>query len=228
MNYKKILAALVFMSFLFNCNETEVAPLKALIIPQPLEQLNSEGQFIIDNSTGINFNEIFKVSANFLKTYIEEGSEIKIKTNNNIVFIKDETITNNEGYSLEISSNSIKIKAKTDQGAFYAVQSLRQLLPPEFENGTFKGVEIPVSSTTINDEPQFTYRGMHLDVGRHMFSVNFIKKYIDALALLKMNTFHWRLTEDQGWRIEIKKYPKLQEIASYRNETLIVKSCDLS
>ena len=221
MNYKKILATLVFMSFLFNCNETEVAPLKALIIPQPLEQLNSEGQFIIDNSTGINFNEIFKVSANFLKTYIEEGSEIKIKTNNNIVFIKDETITNNEGYSLEISSNSIKIKAKTDQGAFYAVQSLRQLLPPEFENGTFKGVEIPVSSTTINDEPQFPYRGMHLDVGRHMFSVNFIKKYIDALAMLKMNTFHWHLTEDQGWRIEIKKYPKLQEIASYRNETLI-------
>ena len=106
------------------------------------------------------------------------------------------------------------------------MQSLRQLLPAEFENGTYKNDQIAIQSVTIKDEPQFKYRGMHLDVGRHMFSVDFIKKYIDALAMLKMNTFHWHLTEDQGWRIEIKKYPKLQEVAAFRDETLVAHYSD--
>jgi len=139
----------------------------------------------------------------------------------NIVFIKDETIQNIEGYSLEITPSNIEIKAKLPQGAFYAVQSLRQLLPASFENGTFKEKEVSIQCLKIEDKPQFKYRGMHLDVGRHLFPVDFIKKYIDPIAMLKMNTFHWHLTEDQGWRIEIKKYPKLQEVAAYRNKTLI-------
>ena len=83
------------------------------------------------------------------------------------------------------------------------------------------GLAIAIPCLELQDEPQFKYRGMHLDVGRHFFSVDFIKKYIDLMARLKMNTFHWHLTEDQGWRIEIKKYPKLQEIAAFRNETLV-------
>ncbi|MDA9552462.1 family 20 glycosylhydrolase, partial [Flavobacteriaceae bacterium] len=116
---------------------------------------------------------------------------------------------------------SIDITAQSDQGAFYAIQSLRQLLPAAFENKTFSNTTTQIPCVLIKDQPEFSYRGMHLDVGRHLFSVDFIKKYIDALAMLKMNTFHWHLTEDQGWRIEIKKYPKLQEIAAYRQETLI-------
>ncbi len=220
MHYKKILLALVFMSFLFNCKEVDKLTKEVLIIPQPLEQTINKGEFILNASTGIDYDENFKISAEFLKSYIEEGSKLKLQENNTISFIKDDGLTD-EGYTLEISPNNIKIKAKTDQGAFYAVQSLRQLLPPEFENGTFEENEIAIPSVTIKDKPQFSYRGMHLDVGRHMFSVDFIKKYIDALAMLKMNTFHWHLTEDQGWRIEIKKYPKLQEVAAYRNETLI-------
>ena len=220
MHYKKILLALVFMSFLFNCKEEETLTADVLIIPQPLEQTINKGEFILNSSTGINYDENFKISAEFLKVFIEEGSNIKLQSNNMISFIKDESLAD-EGYALEILPESIIIKAKTDQGAFYAVQSLRQLLPPKFENGTFKENEIAIPSVTIKDKPQFSYRGMHLDVGRHMFSVDFIKKYIDALAMLKMNTFHWHLTEDQGWRIEIKKYPKLQEIAAFRNETLI-------
>jgi len=220
MHYKKILLALVFMSFLFNCKEEETLTADVLIIPQPLEQTINKGEFILNSSTGIDYDENFKISAEFLKVFIEEGSNIKLQSNNMISFIKDESLAD-EGYALEILPESIIIKAKTDQGAFYAVQSLRQLLPPKFENGTFKENEIAIPSVTIKDKPQFSYRGMHLDVGRHMFSVDFIKKYIDALAMLKMNTFHWHLTEDQGWRIEIKKYPKLQEIAAFRNETLI-------
>jgi hexosaminidase len=221
MHNKKILVALLFMSILFNCKEAEeTLTTEVLIIPQPLERITNEGYFTINNLTGINYDENFKISAEFLKTYIEEGSNIKLQENNSISFIKEDNFTE-EGYSLEILPNNIKIKAKTDQGAFYAVQSLRQLLPPEFENSTLQGNDVAIPCTTIKDEPEFSYRGMHLDVGRHMFSVDFIKKFIDALAMLKMNTFHWHLTEDQGWRIEIKKYPKLQEIAAYRNETLI-------
>ncbi|MEZ4780475.1 MAG: family 20 glycosylhydrolase [Flavobacteriaceae bacterium] len=220
MHYKKTLLILVFISFLFNCKNEEKTTSEVLIIPQPQQQTLGEGSFLLNNSTGIDYDDTFKVSAEFFKSYIEEGSDIKLEGSNKISFIKDETLSD-EGYSLEILPKHINIKAKTDQGAFYAVQSLRQLLPPEFENGTFQGNDIAIPCTTIKDEPQFAYRGMHLDVGRHMFSVDFIKKYIDALAMLKMNTFHWHLTEDQGWRIEIKKYPKLQEVAAYRNETLI-------
>lgn len=206
------------------CNSNEINNTKPLIIPIPLSQTITEGHFTVNNSTGIQYDSDFKIAANFLKTFIEKGSNILIndsQSTQNIVFIKDETIQNKEGYKLEVTPNNIKVKASSPQGAFYAVQSLRQLLPSSFENGTFQKNEVTIQCLEIEDEPRFVYRGMHLDVGRHMYSVDFIKKYIDAIAMLKMNTFHWHLTEDQGWRIEIKKYPKLQEIAAYRNETLI-------
>lgn len=221
MPFKKITAFIVFISFLYSCGSQTHEVLETQIIPAPTKQIINKGSFTLNSSVGISYTKDFKVSAEFLKIFIEEGSQIKLKESKSIAFIKDESISSAEGYSLQIFPNRIEIKAKTDQGAFYAVQSLRQLLPPEFENGTFNEDKVIIPCVTIEDSPQFKYRGMHLDVGRHMFSVNFIKKYIDALAMLKMNTFHWHLTEDQGWRIEIKKYPKLQEVAAYRNETLI-------
>jgi hexosaminidase len=224
MHLKKTLAILVFISFLLNCKNQPDESLNTQIIPLPSTQIITEGVYILNNDTGIQFEEDFKIAARFLKSFIEEGSSISIKdsaTSLNIVFIKDKTISNNEGYTLNITPNRITIKANTDQGAFYAVQSLRQLLPPEFENGSYSKSDVSIKCLEITDEPQFVYRGMHLDVGRHMFSVDFIKKYINAIAMLKMNTFHWHLTEDQGWRIEIKKNPKLQDIAAFRDETLI-------
>lgn len=120
-----------------------------------------------------------------------------------------------EGYALNVLQNQTKIVAKTPRGLFYGVQTFLQLLP---ENQV---ESVNVASVEIKDAPRFSYRGMHLDVGRHFFDVTFIKKYIDLLALHKMNTFHWHLTEDQGWRIEIKKYPKLTEIGSIRKETMV-------
>ncbi|MCL4124204.1 UNVERIFIED_CONTAM: hypothetical protein GTU68_004228 [Idotea baltica] len=180
-----------------------------------------QGNFILSNKTEINASDNFKISAEFLKAFIYNGSDIELKDDsgsNSISFLKDENLINEEGYLLEISESKIEITAASDQGAFYAVQSLRQLLPTAFENGTFQYNSVAIKCLKIKDEPQFKYRGMHLDVGRHMFSVDFIKKYIDALAMLKMNTFHWHLTEDQGWRIEIKKYPKLNEIAAFRKQ----------
>ena len=221
MQIKKVVTLFLFVQLLFNCQENEIQNREIQIIPIPSSQIVNEGHFVLNSSIGINYPEDLQVSAEFLKSYIEQNKGMRLGKGNDIQFIIDTTIEHNEGYSLKILPNTIEVKAKTDQGAFYAVQSLRQLLPPEFENGSFIAEQVKLPCVTITDAPQFKYRGMHLDVGRHMFSVDFIKKYIDALSMLKMNTFHWHLTEDQGWRIEIKKYPKLQEIAAYRDETLI-------
>ncbi len=221
MPIKKITALIVFITFLYNCDSPKTEHPKPQILPMPAHLESTKGEFILDNSVGMSYDDTFKVSATFLKEFVENGSSIQLQQNNSISFIQDDTILNDEGYQLTISPKQIEIRAKTDHGAFYAVQSLRQLLPTDFENGTFYQEKISIPCVTIKDSPQFKHRGMHLDVGRHFFSVDFIKKYIDALAMLKMNTFHWHLTEDQGWRIEIKKYPKLQEIAAFRDQTLI-------
>ncbi|WP_104734805.1 glycoside hydrolase family 20 protein [Hanstruepera ponticola] len=220
MPIKKLIVCFVFVMLVCSCSQNSHNVIEPQIIPTPKNQSVTQGYFLLNNVTGVQYNDSFKVSAKFLKAYIEKGSQIKLTENNTISFIKDETLTE-EAYVLEILPKNITIKAKTDQGAFYAVQSLRQLLQVAFEKGSFKEEEVAIQCMTIEDEPRFQYRGMHLDVARHMVSVDFIKKYIDALAMLKMNTFHWHLTDDQGWRIEIKKYPNLQEIAAFREQTLV-------
>ncbi|MFD2822245.1 beta-N-acetylhexosaminidase [Lacinutrix iliipiscaria] len=220
----KNLLIVSLLSFLFSCTEKPKPSILPQIIPEPTVIEVVASDFVLNDNTEIKASDDFKVSSDFLKAYVSNGSAIRLKDHsgfNTISFEKDEKILNSEAYKLNISENEIIISASTDQGAFYAVQSLRQLFPASFENGTFQENQVAIKGLSIEDEPQFNYRGMHLDVGRHMFSVDFIKKYIDALAMLKINTFHWHLTEDQGWRIEIKKYPKLQDIAAFRNETLI-------
>lgn len=127
----------------------------------------------------------------------------------------------NEGYLLSVSKGSVIIESLAPAGLFYGVQSFYQLLPPQIEAPGVAG-RIPwsVPCVRIEDMPRFPWRGMHLDVGRHFFTKDEVKKYIDDLAMYKMNTFHWHLTEDQGWRIEIKKYPKLTETGAWRRETM--------
>lgn len=144
------------------------------------------------------------------KLVFHEGT-YQPKGPNGLEFIPDATVEHPEGYRLSIRPEGIKIRFREQAGAFYAVQTLNQLATPE---GLFPCLE-------IEDAPRYAYRGMHLDVCRHFFPVEFIKKYIDLLARYKMNRFHWHLTEDQGWRIEIKKYPRLQEVAAWRKETLV-------
>jgi len=218
---KKIVALFLLVFVISSCSQKLKGGITPQIIPTPLNQDIKEGQFVLNNATGIKYPEALKVSAELLKSFIENGSDFQLKTSNDIEFILDSELNNKEGYVLDVQPKKIKIRASTDQGAFYAVQSLKQLLPLEFENKSLKEKQIAIKCVTIHDAPQFKYRGMHLDVGRHFFSVNFIKKYVDALAMLKMNTFHWHLTEDQGWRIEIKKHPKLQEVGAFRNVTLV-------
>ncbi|MBT6881710.1 MAG: family 20 glycosylhydrolase [Flavobacterium sp.] len=209
----------LIISLFFSCKQETIQLKEIGIIPKPLFQEMNKGVFVLDeNIRFISDTELNQVS-NYLKLYIEENYQVSFtpqKESKKIVFTSNDTISNEEGYELKIEENSILIASKNSKGAFYAVQSLLQLMPIKSN-----GLAIAIPCLELQDEPQFKYRGMHLDVGRHFFSVDFIKKYIDLMARLKMNTFHWHLTEDQGWRIEIKKYPKLQEIAAFRNETLV-------
>ncbi|MEY2692976.1 MAG: hypothetical protein RIT03_1367 [Bacteroidota bacterium] len=120
-----------------------------------------------------------------------------------------------ERYQLAITPRQINIHAGSNQGLFYGVQTLLQLMPIQ------KTSHLQLACVTIEDQPKYAWRGMHLDVARHFFPTSFIKKYIDYLATYKFNTFHWHLTDDQGWRIEIKKYPKLTEQAAWRNGSMV-------
>lgn len=150
------------------------------------------------------------------------------KSDKNIVFFDLDTSIADEGYSLDIDPSKIIIKASSAAGFYYAVQSLKQLLPiavyGDKESVSVEKWEVPCAH--IDDAPRFSYRGMHLDVARHFFSVDEVKRYIDLLAMHKLNVFHWHLTDDQGWRIEIKKYPKLTEIGSIRKHTMVEKNFD--
>jgi len=125
------------------------------------------------------------------------------------------TVDGPEGYRLEIAPRGVTITAASDAGRFYALQTLQQLVEAA------EGGRVP--AVTIADAPRFSWRGLHLDVGRHFQPVSFIKRYLDLMARYKLNVFHWHLTEDQGWRIEIKKYPRLTEVGSCRKETILAK-----
>ena len=146
--------------------------------------------------------------------------EIVLKTDDRTARLGD------EGYTLDVETGQIIIAGLKPAGVFYGVQTLYQLLPPEVEKqGPTPGISWTIPCVRIEDRPRFRWRGMHLDVGRHFFPKEFVEKYIDLMAMYKLNRFHWHLTEDQGWRIEIKKYPKLTEIGSRRARTADDTTC---
>ena len=205
--------------FFVGCTKTIENPVAPNIIPKPILQQIKNEKFILSNSTFISSTSSLSDVAKYLHAYLKVKFDFELPSDqgkNGIYFSIDDSIQHEEGYQLEISSNKIEIRCLGPKGAFYAVQTLIQLLPISSDAN-----QIAIQGIRIEDAPRFSYRGMHLDVARHFFSVDFIKRYLDLMALLKMNTFHWHLTEDQGWRIEIKKYPKLQEIAAFREETLV-------
>jgi len=145
--------------------------------------------------------------------------------NSLLLAIVPDAEANGEGYRLTSDSHHVEISASGDAGLFYGLQTLRQLLPPSVEaSAPAEGTPWVVPSVEIVDSPRFSYRGLQLDVGRHFFPAPFIKRYIDLMARYKLNYFHWHLTEDQGWRIEIKEYPQLTEVGSVRKETILDKN----
>ncbi len=231
----KYLSIIFFSLLLFNCNLENKNELNKEnqynVIPIPTSLVPKEGRFIIDKNTAIivdgNNEHVQNIATDFLqKIKIATGFSLSIKKiksdKNTIVFQLDKNMADEGKYSLSVTPDQITIKAGQPIGLFYAVQTLRQLLPNEFENKLKpKKTTWSILAVEINDSPRFVYRGMHLDVSRHFFDINTIKKLIDQLAYHKMNYFHWHLTDDQGWRIEIKKYPELTEVGAYRNGTLV-------
>jgi hexosaminidase len=195
------------------------------IIPKPQTMRIDNGTFKLRSGDGIYAEVQFPNATAFLKKYLQLGAGISLQEVNekdaSIIFRQEDDLPS-EGYELKITPDAILIKASNEAGAFYAVQSLRQLFPVEFETASSAKLdEIRIPAVEISDYPEFSYRGMHLDVARHFFPKEFIKKYISYLAMLKMNYFHWHLTEDQGWRIEIEQFPRLTSHAAYRDETLV-------
>ncbi|QZE15685.1 family 20 glycosylhydrolase [Halosquirtibacter laminarini] len=219
--FKLSFVFMILISFI-SCNHSK-KDLDTGIIPKPQSLQKKEGVFHISSQTSILAQTaIQKRAALQLIQLLDNQTGIipKITENkandNQIQFSKDSSIKTKEGYKLDIENDLIVISAVDYAGYFYGVQSIRALLPASIEakNPQVKSFDLPALS--IQDAPRFAWRGMMLDCSRHFFPVDYIKKNIDRMARLKMNVFHWHLIDDQGWRIEIKKYPKLTEISSWR------------
>ncbi|MFK2008859.1 beta-N-acetylhexosaminidase [Bacteroides fragilis] len=198
------------------------------VIPQPQEIVLARDTtpFIIDRSTTIVYpatNEKMHRTADFLATFIKEmtGTEVRVsdkeKSSNAIILAVDSTMGHPEGYKLQITPEKVLLTGGSEAGVFYGIQTIHKALPI-LKDGKVAGA---LPAGTVTDFPRFRYRGFMIDVGRHFFPVSYLKQMIDLMALHNINYFHWHLTEDQGWRIEIKKYPKLTEIGSKRDSTII-------
>ena len=217
------LILLIFISFSQTSAQTA-------IIPQPSKIVELQGMFTLDKNTRIFLNQ-----TNFgVKDVVDQfriwmknpmGFEIKyvntLPRSGYISIAVDSLIENKEGYLLKVTPGKVVILAKSPSGIFYALQTLRQLLPADIENKRKVGRKWDIPAVEIEDFPRFEYRGFMLDVARHFQPVEVLKKYVDLLSFYKINHLHLHLTDDQGWRIEIKKYPKLQEISAWRKESIV-------
>ena len=224
-NYFSTLCAGVALTFLASCGGQQ-GEVKSYneginIIPMPQNLVQNQGVFKLSSGTsfGATTDEAKTVAEFFAaKMRNATGYNISVSDKGDITLTLDAALdVNDEGYTLDVTSEGVTVKAKTPQGLFYGMQSFMQLLPAEIESAEkASGIAWQAPAVSIKDEPRFGYRGVMLDVCRHFIPVEDIKKQIDVLSLFKINRLHWHLTEDQGWRIEIKKYPKLTEVGSKR------------
>ncbi|HSL21467.1 MAG TPA: beta-N-acetylhexosaminidase [Vicinamibacterales bacterium] len=201
------------------------------IVPRPVSLTPQPGRFTITRNTVIWTDRASADVARQLARYLEPATGITPRVQiggslppGSIALRRDRSLAKlgPEGYRLDIRPSRIIARAPESAGLFYAVQTMRQLLPPQiFRDAPVGNVEWTLPAVTIEDRPRFPWRGAHLDAGRHFMPKEFVKKYIDLLALHKLNTFHWHLTEDQGWRLEIKQYPRLTEVGAWRKETIV-------
>ncbi len=225
--------AFVLLSVMFSCNDQKSQYQGEIsVIPEPVDMIRGDGEFVINGVTKIYtalaneeavriatiFSEQFR-QASGLSLPVTETPDI---TPSGIFFVILKDSLDDEGYHIEVTENHVIVKGSTPAGLFYGMQTLKQLLPAEIESKTVVDrVKWNLPVVSITDYPRYKWRGLHLDVSRHFSSIEFIKGYLDNMAMHKLNTFHWHLTDDQGWRIEIKKYPKLTEIGAWREETLV-------
>ncbi len=206
-------------------------PSAITVIPQPVKVVEHAGRFVLTGRTAVWSDVPAAAIGRQFARYVEPATGFVLPVRSGgaapaggIQFRIDPALKRlgPEGYLLDVRPTRIVARAPEAAGLFYAVQTIRQLLPAAiFRDAPSGETTWTVPAVTIEDMPRFGWRGAHLDAGRHFMPKEFVKKYIDLLALHKLNTFHWHLTEDQGWRLEIKQYPKLTEIGAWRKETIV-------
>ena len=219
-----LLGVILLCSGLFSCSSGVIQQANYEVIPLPQEIKITTGNFVLNDRTSIVYpkdNKEMQQNANLLAEYIHQMSGKKLKvtdepvTSNAIILATGLNTDNAEAYQLKVNQDNVTITGTSEAGTFYGIQTLRKSLPI-----TNKG-DISLPAAEINDYPRFSYRGVHLDVSRHFFPADSVKRFIDMMALHNINRLHWHLTDDQGWRIEIKKRPELTTIGSKRSETVI-------
>lgn len=219
------LVGLCLVCMIFGCSGS--APEQVNVIPAPAEVKLSKGAFSLSDagvvySKGFSEAEISAVGRFSDKLSIVSGKEIipalSEETKGNVSFVFDESIAE-EAYELEVRPDAVLVRTSSIGGLVYAMGTIAQMAGEPFFGDSVASLELPCCR--ISDAPRFSYRGMHLDVARHFFEVDAVKKYLDLMALYKMNRFHWHLSDDQGWRVEIKKYPRLTSVGAYRAETMV-------
>jgi hexosaminidase len=228
-NLHWLLSATILASLFVAGCQSNKAQLAINIIPQPLEVEVQKGYFVLTPETKLVFVEVdsaIATTVDLFRKQISKSTGMLLQTispnahsgGQSIFFILDAAADSlgQEGYLIQIVRNSVLITAYQRTGLFRATQTIYQLLPTEIYDNTTHNITWQMPCVKIYDKPSFGWRGMHLDVSRHFFDVDFVKRYIDLIAMHKMNVFHWHLTDDNGWRIEIKKYPKLTDVGAWR------------
>src|SRR5438067_3303539 len=201
------------------------------IVPRPAHVAVKPGAFALTAGTVIVTDRALRGLGELLGDYLFPATSLRLAVRSaapagtSVISLHlDSSLARlgDEGYRLDASPSHVAIRAYRAPGAFYGLQTLRQLFPPAiFRQAQTAGVIWSIPAIAIEDSPRFAWRGVHLDVARHFMPKEFVKKYIDLAALHKLNRFHWHLTDDQGWRLEIKQYPRLTQVGAWRRETLI-------
>lgn len=217
-------AMLVFTAIIASCRSGQkVADYQVIPLPQEIVNIQ-KNPFVLDNSVKISYpegNDKMQKNAFFLAGYLKKavGKDFTVQAGaegKGVILLRLGLPSENpEAYQLKVDTDGITITASTEAGVFYGIQTLRKSIPVAV------GSKVSLPAIRISDSPRFDYRGVHFDIGRHFFDVNEAKTFIDMMVLHNMNRLHWHLTEDQGWRLEIKKYPRLTQIGSQRKHTVI-------
>ena len=214
-----LLGVILLCSGLFSCSSGVIQQANYEVIPLPQEIKITTGNFVLNDRTSIVYpkdNKEMQQNANLLAEYIHQMSGKKLKvtdepvTSNAIILATGLNADNAEAYQLKVTQDNVTITGTSEAGTFYGIQTLRKSLPI-----TNKG-DISLPAAEINDYPRFSYRGVHLDVSRHFFPADSVKHFIDMMALHNINRLHWHLTDDQGWRLEVKSLPRLTAIGAWR------------
>ena len=224
-----LLAAFMSFAGAMSADDNRVADYNVIPLPQEVT-LTQKGAFVLTGATPIVYpegDEQLKNDAQFLSDYIADVTALRLtttsaKVKNAITLRLNKKVQSKEGYVITVDKKGVVIEGATAAGVFYGVQTLRKSIPVDKSL-----TEVTLPTVVVKDAPRFGYRGVMLDCARHYFPVKFVKQFIDLIAMHNMNVFHWHLTDDQGWRIEVKKYPGLAKIGSVREKTVLGHNSDV-